>query len=225
MSGDGIQLRYIRRSSDIAHVNTVTDRKLADQGDGFYENTAFSVDDGDSLPMSNWTLQKANKNGDVETGATTEDTNELYDDVSLSDKPYRRKRKQDADDGDDDDDDEDSDSEAEDLDDDKDGGDNWFLIHVKAAQEAMNNFMSNHGDKIKYGFIGLLIAVYSAYFAYALYYSFEGEDDIRLLWITLLAGFLCFVTLIRDNFGGTIYRVALEPPKNFVEERWTVFKW
>ena len=95
---------------------------------------------------------------------------------------------------------------------------------VGRAQESLSRFFAKYGYVIRHVIYGILIAGYAAYFAYALRYEFGSESSVRLLWMTMVAVFFCFVTLIRDNFGYQIYDNVFEPLVNFVNRFYTIFK-
>ena len=91
---------------------------------------------------------------------------------------------------------------------------------VGRAQESLSRFFAKYG----YVIYGILIAGYAAYFAYVLRYAFGSESSVRLLWMTMVAVFFCFVKLIRDNFGYQIYDNVFGPLVNFVNRFYTIFK-
>ena len=73
--------------------------------------------------------------------------------------------------------------------------------------------------------LGLLAVLYAAYFGYAMWYNIEGEDSIRLLWITCTVVFFIIVKLILDRFGDRIHAVLVSPLVTFIEGRFHFFKW
>ena len=86
-------------------------------------------------------------------------------------------------------------------------------------------FWERHGANIKLAIYALMILGYAVYFGFAMSYEFGSESSIRLLWMTMLAVFIVLVSIISDKFGDKINKYVIQPPVNFINRHWMLFKW
>ena len=77
-----------------------------------------------------------------------------------------------------------------------DGGGCFIAGHVTGCRSAMMAFYSRHKSYVKTGLLAVLVALYFAYFGYALYYEFGDEGFIRLLWITCVVVAILMLSLL-----------------------------
>ena len=100
-----------------------------------------------------------------------------------------------------------------------------FIGTMLNFQKSVNKFCRRHKSIIHSVILAILAIGYAAYFGYAMWYNLEGEDSIRLLWMTCIVVFFCIVKVVNDTCGEQIYRCCLLPVVTFIETRFIFFKW
>lgn len=100
-----------------------------------------------------------------------------------------------------------------------------FIAAILKIQNAIGRGYKRHQATVRTVLLCVFAVAYAAYFGYAMYYSLETEDSIRLLWITCVVVFFCVVKLISDTCGDRIYTACIAPVVAFVSNRFTIFKW
>lgn len=165
----------------------------------------------------NWTLKAANPNGKLPEAGLDDQYESVVDrprrmkDFDSVDVPLSTKIQVD-------DDEEDDKKESEEK-------PPKVIAVMLNFQAAIGKWYRRHKSTIKSVILAVLAIAYAAYFGYAMWYNLEGEDSIRLLWITCVVVFFCIVSLIRDTCGTQIYNSCLSPTVTFIESRFVFFKW
>lgn len=95
----------------------------------------------------------------------------------------------------------------------------------EGCQNRVASFFSKNSEVIKILFWVTLVAAYSAYFAYALYYEFGSEASIRLLWVTMTVVTCFAICIIQDHCGDSINKNLIQPIVGFIRRHWSFFKW
>ena len=116
------------------------------------------------------------------------------------------------------------DNDGDGADDDDDVEQSSFGRKVTEIQASMSTFWNEHSSQIGYFVAAVFVLGYAVYFGYAMSYEFGSESSIRLLWMTLLGVFICIVTIVKSRYGDEIYESALQPPVNYVDKNYNVFK-
>ena len=76
------------------------------------------------------------------------------------------------------------------------------LSSAGRLRQKIGRFGSKHQAKIRYAIYAVLFVAYCVYFTFAMLYEFGSEASVRLLCMTLLAVFLCLVSLLRSCAPG-----------------------
>ena len=100
-----------------------------------------------------------------------------------------------------------------------------FITAILNFQKSVGKYYRRHKPVIHSVILAILAIGYAGYFGYAMWYNLEGEDSIRLLWITCVIVFFCIVKLVNDTCGEQIYKSCLLPIVTFIEHRFILFKW
>ncbi len=153
-----------------------------------------------------WKKKSPEQNGKV----TPED---MYDDITPDLAPHAGSTKIQMDDEEDDDDEDEADDPPR------------FVRAILNLEKSAGRVYRRHDAAIKTILLCILAVGYAAYFGYAMWYNIEGEDSIRLLWITCVVVFFCIVKLIVDTCGNRIFSWCASPVVDFISRRFTFFKW
>ena len=99
------------------------------------------------------------------------------------------------------------------------------MRHVANIQSKFESFFHSHGHIVRYVVYGILLASFTAYFAYAMYYEqLTVIESITLLWITCLTIFCVVISAVKDKWGDEISKGCCGPMVEFIEGRWQFFK-
>lgn len=66
----------------------------------------------------------------------------------------------------------------------------------------IGRFRWQHQHEIRHVVYVVLIVAYAAYFTAAMQYEFGSEASVRLLWLTMLAVFICLMSLCKSFMPG-----------------------
>jgi len=101
----------------------------------------------------------------------------------------------------------------------------FFLDHVTGCRSAMVSLYNRRKSHIKRGVLAVLVALYAAYFTYALYYKFGDEGSIRLLWVTCLVVAILVLSLIKSCLRPRLQRMSSSKSIDFFRQHHGHIKW
>jgi len=118
-------------------------------------------------------------------------------------------------------------SDDDDDDDDVGGGvSGCFIIdHVTGCRSAATAFYSRHRSYFKAGLLTVVVALYFAYFGYALSYEFGEEGSVRLLWITCLVVVVLALSLIMRCLRPQQELTSSSKPINYIRQHHRQINW
>jgi pyrimidine nucleoside transport protein len=79
-----------------------------------------------------------------------------------------------------------------------------FAARVGIIQTAVTDSYTKHNTIVWNIIYAVLVLLYAAYFAYAMYYEFGSEASVRLLWVTCFVVFCVIIYVVKRTFGEKI---------------------
>ena len=105
-------------------------------------------------------------------------------------------------------------------------GETWSSESTNIAtlfQETLSSFLTKHKRTLTRAAGITLLIGYSVYFGFSIHHSVDTA--LALIIITGIAAFLFVYTLVRDNFGASIYTKCLYPIDVALSNNWFWLQW
>ena len=94
---------------------------------------------------------------------------------------------------------------------------------VGQFQQSVSTTVRTYSSFLKNIILFALLALYTAYFAWALIYSIDGATALIVLTCITVAGII--YSFISNHYGEKIYTTCLSPIGGFLERHWRWARW